>query len=290
MPRPLNEYSLRQWRLLHPLSERYEHARYRLRSAALLRRKALAGDVPAVLRAIAGRRVLVTVAFNEPEMIDWQLRLAKLFLSDTVHLIADNTGDAGRTAAVEEAARRGGALYLRLPEAPWRGLETGRNHGLAMDWLWRHVLRPACPAMFGFIDHDLYPLRPTDPFAPLKDYPVAGRVKGLPHRWYLWAGFCFFRFDAVCDVGLDFGLDWAAGLDTGGGNWWRLYRRLDPGRVAQPDYRLEAIIPGVAAEESGIECLGDWLHETHHRNRNWDLQKEKHRRVGQILAPLLSRC
>jgi hypothetical protein len=157
-----------------------------------------------------------------------------------------------------------------------------------MNWVWRHVLRPGRPASFGFVDHDLYPLRPTDPFAPLETYPVAGRIKTPQPRWHLWAGFCFFRFAAVRDIALDFSLDWPAGLDTGGGNWRRLYRHLDPDRVVQPDRRRQAIIPGVAAAESGIERLGDWLHETHFSNRNRDLQAEKHRHVGLLLAPLLA--
>ncbi len=288
MPRPFREYSLYQWSRLRPLFERYEDARYRARLASLVRREAVSGDVPAVIRAIAGRRVLVTVAFNEPEMIQWQVLLARRFVPDFVHLIADNTGDAGQTLAIEEAAERGGAFYLRLPKAPWAGLQVGRNHGLAMDWVWRHVLRPAGPASFGFVDHDIYPVRPTDPFAPLLHYPVAGRIKAPQPRWHLWAGFCFFRFDAVRDIGLDFSLDWPAGLDTGGGNWRRLYRHLDPKRIVQPEHRLEAVIPGIAAEESGIEWLGDWLHETHFRNRNWDLQAKKHRHVALLLAPLLA--
>jgi hypothetical protein len=230
----------------------------------------------------------VTIAFNEPEMVDWQIRLVRRFLPDCVHLVADNTGDAGQTEAIEAATHLHGTIYLRLAQLHWRGLQVGRNHGLAMDWVWRHVLHPAAPEAFSFIGHDIYPIRPTDPFAPLANYPVAGRIKKRQPRWHLWAGFCFFRFDAVRDVGLDFSLDWPAGLDTGGGNWWRLYRRLDPDRIVEPAYQLDAIIPGVPAEDAGIERLCDWLHETHFRNRDWTLQGEKHRRVGELLAPLLA--
>ena len=31
-----------------------------------------------------------------------------------------------------------------------------------------------------------------------------------PPRWHLWAGFCFFSFDAVKNHRLDFGRDWSA--------------------------------------------------------------------------------
>jgi hypothetical protein len=288
MPRTLPEYSLREWRRLRPLVDRYKHARYQAWSAILVRRPPAGGDLHRAIAAAKGARVIVSVAFRDPDKIDLQAELVRRFVPGCVYMVADNSGDSSISAAVARTARRWDVPYVRLPDSPWVGLEGGRGHGLAMNWMWRHLLRQARPAAFGFIDHDIYPTRPTDPFAPLAGYPVAGLVFNRPPRWQLWAGFCFFRFDAVEHRRLDFCRDFLAGLDTGGGNWPRLYRHLDRSRVVAPPYRVEAVLPGHGDDECAVEWIGDWLHESHYRNRRRDLQVEKSRIVRRWLAAVLA--
>ncbi len=263
MPRPWSEYSIREWTRLRPLVERYKYAGYQLQMAYRLRQPAAGGDPAALKARIAGRRVLVTIAFNDPGFVARQVALVGRNVADCVHLVADNSTDAAAAAQIEAAAAATGSDYLRLPPGPWLKPEQGgRSHGLAMSWVWRNLLRPARPAAFGFIDHDIFPMRPTDPFAPLRDHVVAGQVRDRSDghgRWYLWAGFCFFPFDAVELRALNFSLDWAAGLDTGGANWFALYRHLQSGDVADLGVRHEPI--GADGEARlRLEWVGDWLH------------------------------
>jgi hypothetical protein len=130
-----------------------------------------------------------------------------------------------------------------------------------MTWVWRSVIRPTKPLAFGFLDHDIFPVRPNDPFRLIAEYPVGGSVRTNFGRWYLWAGFCFFRFDAVKHVALNFSTDWAGGLDTGGCNWFPLYRRLDHRRVADPGLISETIAPDIVLGDARFEWFGEWLHE-----------------------------
>jgi len=156
-----------------------------------------------------------------------------------------------------------------------------------MNWAWHHLILKGEPRAFGFIGHDIYPVRRTDPFAAVQTYPVAGRVWHRPPRWHLWAGFCFFRFDAVRRGRVDFGRDWLASVDTGGRNWWHLYRYLDATKVFDPGARSEAILPGYNSDECGIEWLGDWLHESHFKNLRQGLQHAKERAIHERLQSLL---
>lgn len=263
MPRPFSEYSPREWLRLKPLIERHKHARYQWAVARRLRQPAAKADMAALRQAIAGRRVLVTVAFNDVEFIGWQAPLVKRHVAGAYHLIADNSPDDAAAVRIEALAEANGCGYLRLRPGPWRRLEDGgRSHGLAMSWVWRNLLRPGRPEAFGFIDHDIFPLRPTDPFAPLADHAVAGQVRNRSgrERWYLWAGFCFFRFDVVAGRALDFSLDWAAGLDTGGRNWFELYRYLAKDEVFDTGVAYEPVDPDVAVELARLEWISDWLH------------------------------
>ena len=130
-----------------------------------------------------------------------------------------------------------GAHYLRLPPNPWTRRNDSRSHGIALNWVWRNVIKPGAPHAFGFIDDDMFPVAPVDPFAPLATHAFYGDTRTAGPRWFLWAGYCFFRYDAVADKRLDFGLDWFVGLDTGGANWDVLYRDVDPKSL--PARRIE---------------------------------------------------
>jgi len=263
MPRSWTEYTPREQLRLRPLVERLKHARYAAKVAAGERRDPTRGDPAALARGLAGGRALVTVAFNEPRYVAWQAELVRRFLPPATHLIVDNSTDPDAADAVEAAADAQGCGYVRLRPSPWANAEdAGRAHALALNWAWRNLLRPGRPEMFGFLDHDIFPLGADDPFARLERAQVAGQVRNRSgrERWYLWAGFCFFRYDAAARTGLDFSLDWAAGLDTGGANWFRLYRRLRPGDVSDAGLRWEAVDPDLPADVARVEWIGPWMH------------------------------
>ena len=210
-------------------------------------------------------------AANDFERIEQQVELVHRFVKKALYLICDNSSNPQIARHIEEMAKRQDIAYVRLPRSPWSGRDFSRDHGFAMTWAWRHVVRPGRPAAFGFIDHDIYPLNPTDPFAPLASFPVAGRImvrgpagpREPTDPWYLWAGFCFFRFDAVHRRRLDFGPDLLAGFDTGFLNWHCLYRHLDRSRIPEPPFTLQAVLPDVPVERCAVERLEAKRHGIH---------------------------
>jgi hypothetical protein len=289
MPRPWSDYSLREWLRIKPFEQRYNYARYQAVARWVARRPAVRGDVGALRLAVWGRRVLVTVAFNDAAFIDWQATLVRRNVKDCLHLVVDNSSDAAASGQIERICADHGVGYVKLAPSPWRRpIDGGRAHGSAMNWAWRNVLRPGRPSVFGFIDHDLFPLKPTDPFAPLARHQVAGQVrnKSGKERWFLWAGFCFFRFSAVEQVALDFSLDWAAGLDTGGVNWFALYRQLGSDQVFDAGEVLESIGDDVPTDLARFEWVGDWLHYSNF-STPYDLPAAQREALGQRKRALL---
>lgn len=261
MPKRLTEYTLEDYLHLRPLTQGLKTRRYRRMDERYFPLPAADGDEAAVRAAIAGKNVLQTVAFNDPECLEMHVSLIRRFVAHDCHIILDNSTDE---AAAEENRHICGAhdlLYLRLPANPWTKRNDSRSHGIALNWSWHRILKPGRPRAFGLVDHDLFPVRPTDPFAPLAEHAFYGDLRWAGKRWFLWAGFSFFRFDAVEDKPLDFGLDWFIGLDTGGANWNVLYRQTDP--YSLPDRPIEAveILPGVSLDDAKIELRGDWIHE-----------------------------
>ena len=237
--REIADYSLDDWRRLRPLTHFLKSTRYRLIDWRQMRRPPLAGDVAALREAIRDRNALVTIAFADPQAIEWQARLVRRFVPDALYVVADNSPDDASAAGIAAVARRLDFPYLRLPKNPWH--EPSRSHGIALNWVWHNILHPGEPAAFGFLDDDLFPTAPDDPFAALADQDFFGVVRTAADRWFLWAGFCFYRFDRVKSLPLDFGQDWFNGLDTGGGNWRVLYRNVKRGSVRESPIRVDPL-------------------------------------------------
>ncbi len=283
MPRSLRDYSWSDWRHLRPLTQALKTIRYRSVDTLHMRRRSRSGAIGEFVQSVRGRKVLVTIAYRDPQVIGWQIPLVRRYVPDALHVVADNTPDDQSAAAIQNHVERGGALYLRLPKNPW---DTGsRSHGVAMNWVWRNLLRPGAPEAFGFLDHDIFPLAPNDPFSVLKEQTFHGLVRRAGPRWFLWAGFCFFRFDAVRNLPLDFGQDWFIGLDTGGGNWRVLYENVDPNRLGLiwPTYSPF----GQESKGAILQWCGSWLHEG-----GWmwkgDFEPAKREAVASLLAPHLA--
>lgn len=260
MVRPLSEYDLADWRRLRALTHAVKTARYRLINARYVRRPARAGDVSALVKSLAGKKVLTTIAFGDAEVVEWQVPLVRSNVpSASVHLIADNSHDdaaAARIAAVCERLKR---PYVRLPPNPWS--QPSRSHGIALNWVWRNLIHPGAPEAFGFLDHDIFPTAPDDPFAALAAQDCYGVVRTTEKRWFLWPGYCVFRFHRVRDEPLDFGQDWFCGLDTGGGNWRALYQHIDRGSLHEAPTTFQQFKPDIRIDEGALQWVGPWLHE-----------------------------
>jgi len=284
MPRSISEYTLADWKRLRPVIHTLKNSRYRWIDHRYMRRPAQAGDPAAVTRAICGHNVLVTVGFNDPEVIDWQALLLRYYVPRAFHIIVDNSSDKTAAEEIANISSRYEIPYLKLPENPWHS--SSRSHGIALNWTWRNILQPGNPRTFGYIDDDLFPTAPDNPFAPLDTQDFFGFVREAGPRWFLWAGYCTFRFDAVKNKPLDFGQDWFIGLDTGGCNWDVLYRHVKRDALQGPSVIEMAYKPGIDVHLSPLQWYGTWLHEGG-TNGNAALAPDKRRVVANILTPHL---
>ncbi|MGO8943113.1 MAG: hypothetical protein ACLQJ7_05505 [Syntrophobacteraceae bacterium] len=285
MPKRFAEYTLSDWQRLRPLTQKYKTLRYRLVNAVHMLRKARKGDPGALARSICGRKVLVTIAYSDLQLIEWQAQLIRTYLSQSFYLIADNSPDDRSAGAIARIAEQQGVAYIRLPANPW-GCGS-RSHGIAMNWLWRNVILPGEPEAFGFLDHDLFPTAPDDPFAMLSMQDYYGLIRTAGSRWFLWAGFCVFKFDSVRHKPLDFSQDWFVGLDTGGGNWEVLYRHVDRAKLREPAYSIFPFKPGLVINEGAMQWCGSWLHELGQSGRP-ELAAEKRLTLARLLEPHLA--
>lgn len=199
--------------------------------------------------------MLVTVAFNRPDLIRAQEQLISRHLLDPYLLVVvDNSPDRSARSEIRSYCRRQGIPYVSLPYNFYTGRDASRSHGEALNWMWHNVLRKQRSKYVGFLDHDVLPMRSTSVLRRIEPIGMWGRQRDGAGCWYLWPGFCFFRTDHLQEINVDFNPLPARG-DTGSGNYASLYSMTQRSGIAP----LGEQSISIGANEN-FELLEDWIH------------------------------
>jgi hypothetical protein len=263
------DFSKSDWLKLLPLRYAFKQVRNDLVQGAYLKR--LPKALPGFLRGCADlqdKNIVLIVAFEQPRVLDFLLGKATRFLPDVELLVFDNSPRPAARSEIERVCREHNVSYFALPSNSIR--HPNRSHGMAMTWVFRHVVRALKPRMFAFIDHDLIPFQTVEFAKALAGRPFYGPVRAnqsadpadIGNRsWSLWAGYCLYDFSAVKDLPMNFLYDFSRGLDTGGRNWNCLYKNYNQPRPAFADsYKISLTDSrtGVAHQVRIVD--NRWLH------------------------------
>jgi hypothetical protein len=176
---------------------------------------------------------LLTIAFNNDFLIKEQIRLVKKYVTDTgvTHIIVDNSSVSCKRQLIREICLKEQTNYISLPWNWFSNFDKrgSYSHGMALNWCYYNLIRKYQPIFFGFIDHDLFPIHPYSIIEKLSTQPFYGQMRDRDAGWYLWPGFCFFRFGAVSTLKLNF-MPTKIGdiyLDSGGSNFREIYSKYD---------------------------------------------------------------
>ena len=201
--------------------------------------------------------LLTTVLFNRPDLIKNQYRLMQKNIQDPFHLlVADNSNDANLASDAHDICCEIGVSYVKLPPNPFK---RSRSHGAALNWVFKKYIHKTSFRFFGFLDHDIFPIRPTSLVNKLQSQPCWGYdQKGVNDSWYIWPGLCIFRKGAINATEIDF-LPGLVG-DTGARIWKTFYHRLSFDQINWPSRYYESIREGDIPQSDMVEHIGDWLH------------------------------
>ncbi|MDR1527868.1 MAG: hypothetical protein LBS46_09425 [Dysgonamonadaceae bacterium] len=138
------------------------------------------------------------------------------------------------------------------------------SHGTALNWIYRHIVKKRQPCYFGCIDHDLFPIKPVCPVEHLARQPIYGIIEERGRYWYLWAGFCLFRFDFVRNKKIDFlpTKPKTIYLDTGGSNWYSIYSKINKTSMSFASSRCQTIVEKENGKNGRINLWVEYLDDT----------------------------
>ncbi|MBI2720863.1 MAG: glycosyltransferase family 2 protein [Bacteroidetes bacterium] len=204
---------------------------------------------------------ILTVAFNNELLLAHQIRLLNKNLKDDfVFIVVDNSSDKKKRKQIKEICLRSKIGYISMPENPFKICSD--SHGICLNWIFKNYITVVKPDYFGFIDHDVYPVKSTSLIKMLEEQDVYGHRQGMDDYWFLWPGLSFFKFSKVKDIHLNF-LTSALGkrhLDTGGANWKLFFSKLNKEQIIFPSHQYISLREGDVVQSDKMELIGDWLH------------------------------
>jgi hypothetical protein len=199
------------------------------------------------------RAVVFTIAFNTPWVIDLLTASWSQYVSDAVLVVADNSSDRSAREAHARICRERGVAYVDLPRN--REWSPNRSHAIALNWVYYNLIEALEPEIFGFVDHDCFPTQPVSVYRMLEGHELSGwllRAVLRPDIWYLWPGFCFYRFHLMGGRDIDFrhAIEWQG--DTGVMNWEPVYSRLDVALAREAPSAMVAVPHGAPVREMQV--------------------------------------
>ncbi len=171
---------------------------------------------------------VISIAFNNVLVISQQIRLVRKYLgTDITYIVADNSSNPEAGLAIKALCIENGVSYIRLPKSKLGRVSPSYSHAGALNWIYRKIVKKRQPDVFGFIDHDIFPIAPIS-ITLSNQNPIYGNLRESGPYRYMWPGLSFFYYPYVAGKKLDFMPVKVKGhyLDTGGGNWRCLYDAL----------------------------------------------------------------
>jgi len=203
---------------------------------------------------------IITIAFNSPQLFELQSKFLKKFIDCKFHyVIVDNSSNSKASKRIEDYCTKSKITYLKIPKTVYRDLDGSTSHGYALNWAYAQVVRRYRIKKFGFIDHDLYPIKKMNLDKVLDTYPIWGRKQYRGDRWYVWPGLFFIDRRKIKKVKLNFLPD--IGLDTGGSNWLIFFHKYKKEKIPAMKHRVKYFRKTDGSKQNdAVEYIGDWLH------------------------------
>ena len=208
---------------------------------------------------------IITIAFNNIELIQYQEQFLRKFIQDPYqHIVVDNSTDPKVRVQLYHFCLENKIAYISLPKNFLNWVGGSYSHAAALNYVYKHVISKRQPFAFGQIDHDLFPTREISILDKLQFQPIYGPLRLRDRWWYLSAIMSFFRFDFVGNKKVDFMpvTPDKVYLDSGGGNWYGLYSQLDREQIVFPNECIEPLREGGDRHGDSLEFFDDklWLH------------------------------
>jgi len=216
--------------------------------------------------------IIIVIAFNNVDIIETQYKYLKKFLKDEFdYIIADNSSKKESSKKIKNFCENNQISYVEIPKNLLTGIRASGSHAIALNWCYKNIIRKYKPNFFGFLDHDIFPIKECSILNKMNTGFYGAIRKRGDIFWYLWPGFSFFDYDQTKKYSFNFfphhsGPDGSIFLDTGGSNYYSIYRKVEKERVVEAKNKLinlsteKKFIKGEDSSQTFEIIEKSWLH------------------------------
>lgn len=171
--------------------------------------------------------LIITIAFNKPDLIESQILLLKMHIKDSfVHVVFDNSSEASCSKKIKEICKLNKVIYFKN-----KGTEKNKkvqinpsiSHGKALNYAFKKIAVPSGAKILTFLDHDIFPVKEYSFFSNIGSADFLGVKMSKMGMWYLWPGFFSMKMNKIINKKINF-LP-APSLDTGGSLWSGIFSK-----------------------------------------------------------------
>ena len=206
---------------------------------------------------------IYTIAFNNVDVIDYQIRLLKKYLKDKhFHIIADNSNKEDISKRIKDLCLKYDVWYIKLPE---NILFCSHSHWAALNYLYKNYVEKRKPKYFWLLDHDIFPIKDTSILERFWNQDFYGYLVDKNRRWYiygnqwmLWPWFSFYKYWVFKKFNF-FTTKWLFprpyALDTWGWNRRLIFRKFQKDKINFVDRKLIGVDENGEREISYDICI-----------------------------------
>ena len=207
---------------------------------------------------LINQNIICVIAFENPLVIDWLLRLATKNCNEFTILIIDNSRKNKLRSEIKKVCIKHQTHYFSLPYNPTR--HPNRSHALAMGWVYYNIIVKIAPKYFGFIDHDMLTIAKVN-FPSINSQKCYGLINQVDNSWFLWAGYSFFNYQLTKEYFFNFLYDFSRKLDTAGRLYDSIYKNIKLADFKGAKIYFAKIIIDQKNQLDNITIIDDkWLH------------------------------
>jgi hypothetical protein len=253
---------------------------------------------------------LICIAYNQDSLIKLQSKLLKKFVTDEItYHVVDNSTNQDTSSLLVNFSIKNKINYYKLPTNPSNFPSI--SHGCALNWALHNITAKSNNIYYGFLDHDIFPVKKTSVIRELKGQAFYGHQQKRRNLIYLWPGFCFFDkrkmnpkelnflpiylwpefffFDKrkKNPKELNFLPDTFLKLDTGG-RLFKKIKRVSISDIKWPQHSYIRILnENKTIQENCVEKIDDWIHLMN--GGEWKKTNDKKKKLGLIYVKKLQK-
>ncbi len=225
---------------------------------------------------------IYTVAFNNVQVIDYQIQLCKKNITDDfLHIIVDNSSDLKIADQIRNVCVKYWIMYVKLPK---NTLFCSQSHALALNYTRKNFIQKRACKYFWFLDHDIFPVKKTSLLPIIKKQKLYGYLVDKYRRWFvantwfLWPGFSFFskKLSKKFDFGLAKSLFPLYVLDSWWANYGLIYKYLNKNDIEFADRKLFGVDHAMKTGLLNYDVILDGrpplknIYYTYEEIKNWE--------------------